>query len=528
MPKDKSTKTKRPRKSKPKPKLDDNNDDAQLDDAPHKRGQPSDFKGARHEFLMYHLPGYTDASKRNDTRNFWPALFHEYWRLYPWRLPLNEEPPLSCEAPPEDAEAAFKVLDCDLSPEDQALKSKIQTDTKNVNAMKIKHWYNRQRPGQMGIQGNPFFHQLKEMRQKNDEPAPKRLADYQYYLQHPDHKDAIEVRFQDKYAEEPRKNHLALHCQLAREMLAAEPEDVRARLKEECEEAHQAELAEWKEADQGWPSADPKVQKQCREQFLPIIAPLLEGLRAYTGFTINIVAARVDGDTFDVSSANAGVVQGKDWAQYDPVGYAEMLPRFLRFVHAEHLESTGQHSAPMPAVPAPTATTATPAPTVSTTITVPMGIGAAAIGTNMERISPAGDDVDMTCTPPLPDATLGPPPLPELVDDEVDKALESGLLLPAAPVAVCAPTTHAAPAPPPTAPAPAAAPGVTPAPALPPALTAPSSAVAIDGLAAPSTVETGMARMRALEALMPEEQSLGVRRMSVALHAEVMAMPPGT
>ncbi|KAF7337192.1 hypothetical protein MSAN_02271400 [Mycena sanguinolenta] len=493
---------------------------------------------------MHHRPGYTDASKKNDTRNFWPGLFYDYWRLFPWRMPLTEDPPPGCEPPPEDAEAAFKALDCDLTPEEEALKTKIQTETKQ----KIKHWFNRQRPGHMGIQGNPFFHQLKQMRQKNDEPAPKRLADYQYYLQHPDHKDAVEARFQEECGDEPRKKHLALRCKLAREMLAAETEDVRTRLKEECEKAHQTELAAWKEADKGWPSANPEVQKQCREQFLPIIAPLLEGLRAYTGFTINIVAARVNGETFDVSSANAGVVQGKDWAQYDPVGYAEMLLRFLRFVHAEHLEATGQSlsATPMPAVPTSTSTaaiatpaaTAAPMTAAATTASSPT-ISAAAIGANMKCMSPAGDDaptgpdIDMTFAPPLPaaprDALMGPPPLPALVNDEVDQALLSGFLLPTAPPRtedLAAPPATAAPAPTPAtlatipaAPAPAA---------IPPAPTVPAPTPMGSGLPAPSALEAGMVRMWALEALVPEEQALGVRQMNITLHAEVMAMPPGT
>ena len=33
-------------------------------------------------------------------------------------------------------------------------------------------------------------------------------------------------------------------------------------------------------------------------------------------------------------SANAGTVNGKDWAQWDPVKYVDMLPNVLRFVHA--------------------------------------------------------------------------------------------------------------------------------------------------------------------------------------------------
>ncbi|KAJ6448527.1 hypothetical protein C8R45DRAFT_1115213 [Mycena sanguinolenta] len=143
---------------------------------------------------------YTEASKTKDTCNFFTELFYEYWRLYPWCLPLGEEPPLGCEAPPEDAEAAFKALDLNLSDEESEEKSNIQTKTQE----KIKQWYNRQCPAQMGIEGNPFFHNLKEMRKRNDKPAPKRPTDYQYYLQHPDYKDTLEERFNSEHADAPR------------------------------------------------------------------------------------------------------------------------------------------------------------------------------------------------------------------------------------------------------------------------------------------------------------------------------------
>jgi hypothetical protein len=67
------------------------------------------------------------------------------------------------------------------------------------------------------------------------------------------------------------------------------------------------------------------------------VAPLLNGLREFTGYTINIIAGRIDGDRFDVVSLNAGSVDGKDWAQWDPVSYGKALQRYANFVHAVHL-----------------------------------------------------------------------------------------------------------------------------------------------------------------------------------------------
>jgi hypothetical protein len=36
-------------------------------------------------------------------------------------------------------------------------------------------------------------------------------------------------------------------------------------------------------------------------------------------------------------SANAGVVDGKDWARWDPEGYTTTLKMYLKFVHAGYM-----------------------------------------------------------------------------------------------------------------------------------------------------------------------------------------------
>jgi hypothetical protein len=36
-------------------------------------------------------------------------------------------------------------------------------------------------------------------------------------------------------------------------------------------------------------------------------------------------------------SANSGKVEGKDWAEWDPVGYKMTMKTFLKFVHAGEL-----------------------------------------------------------------------------------------------------------------------------------------------------------------------------------------------
>jgi hypothetical protein len=85
---------------------------------------------------------------------------------------------------------------------------------------------------------------------------------------------------------------------------------------------------------------------------------LLAGLHEYTGLTLNIIGARINEETqqFETlryaadlarrsydkwadskSSANAGVVDGKDWARWDPEGYSGTLKTYLKFVHAGYM-----------------------------------------------------------------------------------------------------------------------------------------------------------------------------------------------
>ncbi|KAJ7449741.1 hypothetical protein B0H11DRAFT_1928524 [Mycena galericulata] len=497
-----------------------------------KRGTPSDFQGKRLEFLKKHIPDYVEASKNRETRKFWPPFFFDYWRAFPWRIPLNEEPPDAPEAAPADAEAAFKALDKDLTLEEEDEKAQIQQQT----AKKIKQWFNRQRPGIMGLHGNPYFEFLARMRRQANEAPPRRLPDYQFYLHHPKYKDAVNERFERDHGDAPKEKKISLRCKVAQKMLAEETEEVRDKLKEDCTAAHALALEEYEEGEEGLPSVDPEIQKQVRGNFSAVVTPLLAGLRAYTGYALNIVAACPDGDSFEVVSANAGLVDGKDWAKWDPEGYAQMLPRFLRFVHALSLEESGQ-AAPLDgsAAPAPTAVPAgAPGPTV-----VPAGAPA-------PTTVPAGAPATSEAPPASPDqdgdVEMGPPPPPPLVDDDEDIMAGSILsapapsatpLAPAIPPAVPATTNLTAAAPVPSVPAaphdvhppapattsaakprprprprPAALPKTTP--TAPPAPSSPPRAVVPD--------------VAALQALMPADESFGIPTLNAALHAELVGM----
>jgi hypothetical protein len=117
----------------------------------------------------------------------------------------------------------------------------------------------------MGIQGNPFFEHLAQLRRRGQTSPPKRMSDYQYYMQHKEFKDAIRERFEDEFEEgESTARQIDARCRIAKEMLEDEPQDVRDRITRECDEAHARDLEAFKEdeEDDGLPVVDAEVQSQ--------------------------------------------------------------------------------------------------------------------------------------------------------------------------------------------------------------------------------------------------------------------------
>lgn len=113
----------------------------------------------------------------------------------------------------------------------------------------------------MGIQGNPFFEYLARLR-GDSEIAPRRKHDHQYYMSHPDFKDAVKARFDEEYGDEPKATQLSLRCSVARNLLDAEPQEVKDRMKKECNEEHAREVEAFKQSGDGMPDPDAAAQRE--------------------------------------------------------------------------------------------------------------------------------------------------------------------------------------------------------------------------------------------------------------------------
>ncbi|KAF8134149.1 hypothetical protein K438DRAFT_1787283 [Mycena galopus ATCC 62051] len=205
-------------------------------------------------------------------------------------------------------------------------------------------------------------------------------------------------------------------------------------------------------------------------------------------------------------------MDGKDWAQWDPEGYASALKSYLEFVHAGYLES---HNL-IDALPGPPVVPVVPAAFVGMNMIVMDEPDA-----NGDVNTPsAGELATQNATEGGGDANMDTPAIPPLVDDTVDMMLEAGTLLPPpapAHVGPAGPTATPAPAGPPPMPTPIGA--ATPAAAAPtPATGACNAAAMIASAAAAASVAS------ATQSVSKKPPTWGVLGMTDFLSAEMLEM----
>ncbi|KAF7375728.1 hypothetical protein MSAN_00462300 [Mycena sanguinolenta] len=300
-----------------------------------KPGKPSDIQGKRAEFLLAFYPTYADASKRSKTRGIWDDFFADYWAAFPWRLPLSQDPD---ENDPVDYARA------PANEEEEAWKNKVISKTET----KVKLWLGRQGKA-AGMKDNPWAEWLSRFRTPAT-PAPKKLADYQYYMQHEDFKGKITQVFNERKAGVSAKEQLNLRAKIARELFAAETQEVRMWIKDGVAEEHAAQLAKHEDALEGLPALDEEGMEEARGRFSELVAPLLEGLAAHTGYEISLLVGRpkLDREKLDIEclSMHAGVTAETpamlDFSRADERAYNEVMKSFSRFVWGAHEYRNGE------------------------------------------------------------------------------------------------------------------------------------------------------------------------------------------
>ncbi|KIM80440.1 hypothetical protein PILCRDRAFT_9622 [Piloderma croceum F 1598] len=154
----------------------------------------------------------------------------------------------------------------------------------------IKSWFYYQKSTKT-TKNVPFALWITALR-KPPGPAPKRLTPYHFYMRHPDHEQKVSDVF-DATWPATGKDHsytLAFRCDIAKELLAAETDEVRDQLEREGIEHHRKALEEHSVALQAKPSDKPEHQQQACDLLATVVQPLLDGIRAYTGYQVWMMA----------------------------------------------------------------------------------------------------------------------------------------------------------------------------------------------------------------------------------------------
>ncbi|KAJ7810808.1 hypothetical protein B0H14DRAFT_3756640 [Mycena olivaceomarginata] len=322
-------------------------------DKPKKRGTQSSFQGQRGEFLENWIGAYVEASRKKTTAKMWDRLFPQYWANFPWRSPLTQELVGPIFLNTDENWVAHAMPNETLTSDEEAKKMQVVKDTQK----KIKSWFNHRRTS-VGLAANPWVPFLKQLRQPGLAP-PKRVPDFQFYMAHDDFKDKVAAVYNKKHAGTPKKQQLAVKCQIARDLLATEPKEVRERLVQEMQEAHEEELEAHASALEGLPSLDEGDRALARERFSAIVTLLLLALSEYTGYKLTLLAGRVVTEPeidVQVVGLNAGTLKGENgkmFPAWDASVYKSTLQGFSRFIWAAHQSESDVPSSAVSPPPAP-------------------------------------------------------------------------------------------------------------------------------------------------------------------------------
>ncbi|KAJ7018310.1 hypothetical protein C8F04DRAFT_1199093 [Mycena alexandri] len=302
--------------------------------APKKRGHHSEIVGRRTEHLGAELDRYCTASATGTTRAWYPQFFKRYWDLFPWNIPFNEDPTDEAVAATPDEKT--------LTTEQKAEKKKIVEETE----AKIKRWLNYQR-AHSGSGVNPWSRWLAaELRAPEDERRPRRLLDYQVYMQDEEKNKAINAalaeRFPDKVG---ATDSIKWRAALARELLAAESEEVQDEYRRRGEEEFEEAMEEFTKTESKGAKAeefDEDARAEARARLVATVKPLLLSIRKLTGYHVTMLVGGVINGKVQVRSVHGGTLDGKneegpdgvDFTRWDPEGYKPVMRQFMRYIAA--------------------------------------------------------------------------------------------------------------------------------------------------------------------------------------------------
>ncbi|KAJ7429241.1 hypothetical protein B0H11DRAFT_1945530 [Mycena galericulata] len=284
-----------------------------------KRGKQSDIQGKRDEYLQPFIEKYAAVAKARKSV-FWKDLFPGYWAAFPWRLPLNQEP------------AEDDATDYARPPEDDKevdMKENVMAETEKTyeDDQKIKLWFSRHRSTNASGVSNPYSRWLAQLRRPPG-PTPKKLAAYQYYMQHASYKDVVSKLLKKLHGDPSSEDHLKLRSEVARGLFTKESADVQKKMEEGAKEDHKKKMAEHRARVEGLPSLDPAEQAEARKLFGSVVWPLLDALRAHTGYDITLFAGLVEFEEGKLPAVNCVSVHAEVNTGTPPELYFSKAPHY--------------------------------------------------------------------------------------------------------------------------------------------------------------------------------------------------------
>ncbi|KAJ7791852.1 hypothetical protein B0H14DRAFT_2624629 [Mycena olivaceomarginata] len=222
---------------------------------------------------------YIEASQNSMTCAIWDKFFLRYWAVFPWRLPLGQDPD-----PDDPTNYAAKPVD----------EAEVDAKSKLIEKMedKIKGWLGQRKGG------------------------------------HPDYKDQISAIFEERKVAvtDKKKKHISLQVEIACEMPAAEPEEVHQRMEKGATAEHTALLAKHKNTLEGLPVLDEAGTEEVCLRFANVVGPLLDNLAAHTGYKISILVGRVKKEDGKVDIESASVHAGVTVATVPNLDFSRANP----------------------------------------------------------------------------------------------------------------------------------------------------------------------------------------------------------
>jgi hypothetical protein len=113
----------------------------------------------------------------------------------------------------------------------------------------------------------------------------------------------INAVFAERYPELVKtKNTIKWRSEMARELFEAEEEEVKEEFKLKAEEDHKEAMEEYQGGVDGDPKLDDDETANARQRLVTTVQPLLDALRAHTGYHLTLLAGTVVNRKFDIRS----------------------------------------------------------------------------------------------------------------------------------------------------------------------------------------------------------------------------------